>query len=265
MAIQGRVFAARPSAAGDAKAHVGARLREIRKLAGITQAELATRLGTDQTAISRLESRKDILVSTLRGYIEALGATLRIDAAFDGQSLVVCAVEEAEIRFDYKNENQLLLPIIGEDTFPNRRDVVFSVKPEYSEKIIKGVKTVELRRRFPSRVPAGTVALIYATTPRQALTGIAQIERVINSSVTGLWKYFAREACVTREEFRSYFSGIENGVAIKLCRARALRRVLELDELRERFNFEPPQSFLYATPQLREALSYECSEIPNRH
>jgi predicted transcriptional regulator len=105
--------------------------------------------------------------------------------------------------------------------------------------------------------------LIYTTTPTQALTGIAQIDEVLNSAPEIIWEKFAHEACVTKEEFDIYFSGVKTAAAIKLRDARRLRRVLELEELRERFNFEPPQSFLYATPELREALSYECSQVPN--
>jgi transcriptional regulator with XRE-family HTH domain len=140
--------------------HVGERLRDIRRSAGFTQVELATRLQINQAAISRLERREDILVSTLRSFIEALGARLRIDASFGDHPFVVRSVEEAAPRFEYKDENQLVLPIVGDDLFPALRDIVFSVKSEYSEKIVCGLKTVELRRRFPANVPFGTVALV---------------------------------------------------------------------------------------------------------
>jgi predicted transcriptional regulator len=139
---------------------------------------------------------------------------------------------------------------------------VFSIKPEHSQKIEQGLKTVELRRRFPSNVPARTVALIYSTTPIRALTGIAEIATVLKYPPDRIWDEFAPETCISKEDFNSYFEGIEAGFVIRLQHARPLRRVLYLDELRQRFNFEPPQSFLYAPPQLRESLSYECSEVP---
>ncbi len=53
-------------------------LAEVRQLAGLTQEELAKKLGIKQPTLSRLESQEDILVSTLRRLIEALGGKLEI-------------------------------------------------------------------------------------------------------------------------------------------------------------------------------------------
>ena len=261
MKVVGKVFEARPTDVETSEAHVGQRLREIRKLAGLTQEQLAERLNIGQAALSRVEQRRDILVSTLRNYLAALGATLRIDARFDEASALVSNVHEADFRFDSVDENQLVLPIIGEDQIPVRRDVVFSIKPDYCDKIVSGAKTVELRRRFPMSVPEGTTALIYATSPTRALLGIAEIGEVYRRPPEEIWQAFAHRACISRKDFDIYFSGVECGYAIELKHARRLRRTLTLSELRERFNFEPPQSFLYATSQMREALRYECSEI----
>ena len=162
-----------------------------------------------------------------------------------------------------RTKNQLLLPILNDERLPAARDVVFSIRPEHSQKIEQGLKTVELRRRFPSSVPPGTVALIYSTTPIRALTGIAEIATVLKYPPHRIWDEFAPETCISKEEFNSYFAGTEAGFVIRLRHARPLRRVLCLDELRQRFNFELPQSFLYVSPQLRESLNYECSEVPN--
>lgn len=263
MKVAGRVFEAKPVNGEADNAHIGQRLRELRKLAGLTQEQLAERLNIGQAALCRVEKRRDILVSTLREYLGALGATLRIDARFDDASAIVANVYEADFRFDPVDENQLVLPIIGEDRLPARRDVVFSIKPEYCDKIVSGTKTVELRRRFPMSVPVGTTALIYATSPTRALLGIAEIGEVHRCAPEEIWDTFAERACIARKDFDSYFEGVESGYAIELRRARRLRRALALSELRERFAFEPPQSFLYATPQMREALNYECSEVPH--
>jgi transcriptional regulator with XRE-family HTH domain len=58
------------------------RLAELRQGRGLTQGELAERAGVGQAAISRLEGRGDILVSTLAKIVEAMGATLSIRARF---------------------------------------------------------------------------------------------------------------------------------------------------------------------------------------
>lgn len=263
MKVAGKVFEPLPKGSSDMDAHIGQRLKDIRTLAGLNQAQLAERLCIGQGALSRLENRRDILVSTLRDYLAALGATLRVDAQFEDAAAVVSSLREADFRFEVVDENQLVLPIIGDDLFPPQRDVVFSIKPDYCDKIVEGHKTVELRRRFPTSVPAGTTALIYATSPTRALLAIAEIGRVHRRSPQDIWSGFADRACIARKDFDRYFEGAECGYAIELKHARRLRRPLGLSELRDRFSFEPPQSFLYASPQMRKALQNECSEIPN--
>jgi len=49
-------------------------LAMIRKAAQLTQVEVAKRLGVGQAAVSRMESRGDILLSTLYDYLTATGA-----------------------------------------------------------------------------------------------------------------------------------------------------------------------------------------------
>ncbi|AHG65159.1 helix-turn-helix domain-containing protein [Advenella mimigardefordensis] len=67
-----------------------ATLKELRKATGHTQEDLAIALDIGQGTISRIEKRSDMLVSTLQHYIESLGGTLQIVAAFtDRPSIVV--------------------------------------------------------------------------------------------------------------------------------------------------------------------------------
>jgi hypothetical protein len=54
-----------------------------------TQVALAERLNIPQTAVSRIERRTDLLLSTMRGYVEALGGRLELRAVFpDGEFLL---------------------------------------------------------------------------------------------------------------------------------------------------------------------------------
>lgn len=61
------------------------RLYELRRGEAISQAELAGRLDVTQGAISKLEHSEDVRVSTLRQYLEALGARLELVAVFDDE------------------------------------------------------------------------------------------------------------------------------------------------------------------------------------
>ncbi|QXX74598.1 helix-turn-helix domain-containing protein [Methylovirgula sp. HY1] len=239
---------------------VGASLRNLRTLAGLTQKELAARLNVGQAAISKIESRGDVQVSSLQKYVEALGATLRIDAAFDSESYRALGAVGA-FEFDLSDEDQLVFPIFGDEVFRPKRDVVLSVRPLYSAKIFEGTKTVELRRRFPVSAPRGTVAYIYSSSPVRAMVGSAEIEDVVKLPITSIWRQFGKMAQIKKSSFDEYFDGLTEGFALKITNARSFVRPLNLAELRNRFGFEPPQSFLYATPVLRTALQHEYRKV----
>ena len=57
-------------------------LRELRQALKLTQARVATKLGITQDGVSRLEQRNDLLLSTLRRTIEAMGGSLSLIARF---------------------------------------------------------------------------------------------------------------------------------------------------------------------------------------
>jgi len=58
-------------------------LKAVRELVGKSQTEVANRAGFRQPEISKIESRQDHLLSTLRDYVEALGGELEVFAKFD--------------------------------------------------------------------------------------------------------------------------------------------------------------------------------------
>ena len=57
-------------------------LHELRQARALTQQELAEKLKVNQPAISKLEQRADVYISSLRSYIEAVGGKLKIVADF---------------------------------------------------------------------------------------------------------------------------------------------------------------------------------------
>ncbi|MEX2354228.1 MAG: helix-turn-helix transcriptional regulator [Gammaproteobacteria bacterium] len=63
-------------------------LRELRKALDLTQIDLAGRLGVGQDTVSRYEQRTDMLLSTLQGYLKAMGGRLTILAEFPNRSPV---------------------------------------------------------------------------------------------------------------------------------------------------------------------------------
>ena len=60
-------------------------LAELRQALKLSQAELAKKLNVGQAAVAKVEQRADMYVSTLRGYIEAIGGELEISAKIKGR------------------------------------------------------------------------------------------------------------------------------------------------------------------------------------
>lgn len=57
-------------------------LRDLRKAMARTQTSVAEQLGIGQEGVSRLEKRSDLLISTLREYVGAMGGQLHLVAEF---------------------------------------------------------------------------------------------------------------------------------------------------------------------------------------
>jgi ribosome-binding protein aMBF1 (putative translation factor) len=71
------------------KEHVEYSLTEVRRAHAVTQVELAALLRTAQSNVSRIEHGDDVLLSTLRSYVEALGGRLEIAVVFNEDERVV--------------------------------------------------------------------------------------------------------------------------------------------------------------------------------
>ncbi|MGC1485902.1 MAG: XRE family transcriptional regulator [Candidatus Acidiferrum sp.] len=85
-----------PESRARSEAHAQAMLKELplselREAQHLTQAELAKRLNIGQDAVSKLEHRADMYLSTLSDFIRAAGGTLELTARFpSGDVRLIC-------------------------------------------------------------------------------------------------------------------------------------------------------------------------------
>jgi len=70
-------------------------LQELRKARNVTQVSVAKAMSTEQAAISKLENRADMYLSTLRDYVKALGGELKLVASFPDADIYVHPLEPA--------------------------------------------------------------------------------------------------------------------------------------------------------------------------
>lgn len=145
----------------------------------------------------------------------------------------------------------------------SRRDFLVSIRPTHVENIVRGRKTVELRRRFSEDVEAGAVLLIYSTSPIQAIIGSAGISAVRKLRLDDLWDQHGHDACVDRKSFDAYFTGLSEGYAILLEDVKPFAQHMAAADLREQFGFVAPQSFMYLRQEHYSLLNHERVQAIN--
>ena len=71
-------------------------LQELRQARHLTQQQLAETLKLNQAAISKMERQSDMYISTLRRFLKAMGAELKIIASFPDRDVLISQFEEIE-------------------------------------------------------------------------------------------------------------------------------------------------------------------------
>ena len=72
-------------------------LQELRQARKLTQVRMAKVLGITQDGVSRIEKRSDLLLSTLRKTVKAMGGNLSLVAEFtDRKPVVLSGIAEVE-------------------------------------------------------------------------------------------------------------------------------------------------------------------------
>jgi DNA-binding XRE family transcriptional regulator len=69
-------------------------LQELRRARRTTQTKLARALKVNQAAVSKLERRTDMYISTLRSYVEAMGGQLDVIARFNEGSVKIAQFKD---------------------------------------------------------------------------------------------------------------------------------------------------------------------------
>jgi len=73
-------------------------LQELRHARHLSQEQLAKTLSVKQAAVSKLEKRTDMYISTLRNFIKAMGGELEIVAKFPQGAVRIRQFEELDTR-----------------------------------------------------------------------------------------------------------------------------------------------------------------------
>jgi predicted transcriptional regulator len=143
------------------------------------------------------------------------------------------------------------------------RDILISLAPMYTQAILDGRKTVELRRRR-LRVGSGTRVWIYSKTPAARIEATAYIQSIHEGDPDTLWSDFGNATGISRAKFDCYFEGCSRGWAVTLNRVSALNPALNLSFMRSEFTgFHPPQFFKRLSPEEIKGLLLKRPKTPS--
>jgi predicted transcriptional regulator len=120
--------------------------------------------------------------------------------------------------------------------------IAISIAPCWVEMILDKRKTFELRRRGPSPSYVGARMLIYATRPWSSLVAMCVIKEIRIANPDALWGEVGERTGCTLTQFRTYFTGTLQGVAIEMSDVRQIE-VVSLENLMNEFNWRPPVSW----------------------
>ena len=93
--------------------------------------------------------------------------------------------------------------------------VIFSIKPQYVDLIIKGKKKYEYRKRQIKR-PDITKMIIYATKPVGKVVGEVSIKQIMKKSPNQLWAITNKYSGIDKNDYDSYFNNCDEAVAYKI-------------------------------------------------
>ena len=126
-----------------------------------------------------------------------------------------------------------------------KKDLLLSVHSKYAIEIVKGQKTVELRRKFPlfEREDKRKI-FIYACSPISKIIGECDLKEVKRIPLRQLWKTAGNLAMIDLISFQRYFENCDFGFALYLENPLKYEEPVSLKKVLG-VNNRPPQSYRY--------------------
>ena len=132
----------------------------------------------------------------------------------------------------------------------------YPIKPVYSERILTGEKTYELRKRLPKLNVK--YVLIYSTTPVARVVGYAKVKAFHKAPINELWTLVNEQAGICFQDYQEYFANNKDACAIELYEVRKFARPFIVSDIRD--GFSVPQSYCYVDTKTFNRLKRRKSE-----
>ena len=155
------------------------------------------------------------------------------------------------------------------------QQVIISLKPVYSELVLSGSKTVEIRNRVV-RIEPPTTVWIYVKYPVGKIVALADVRQVTHGSPDTIWRNYQEEMCIDWAQFKDYVGNRNLVSAIVLQKLMILNDPVSIVSIRRiESGFHPPQFYSYIAPEsglftILDTLRAKCTlrqpnRVANRH
>ena len=125
------------------------------------------------------------------------------------------------------------------------RILLISIKPEYANRIFKGVKTIELRKTSP-KVNKDDLIVFYVTSPEKMVKGIGKVKEIVEDTPSNLWLNYRNLAGINEDSYFDYFENSNKAVGILLKDIVEFDESISLSKIKSEYpSFAPPQSYQY--------------------
>ena len=133
-------------------------------------------------------------------------------------------------------------------------NVLLSLHSSYAIAIVKGCKTIELRKRFPLFEKKDRIKIfIYACSPISRIIGECDLKEVRKMTLRQLWRTTRKLAMIDRYDFQRYLKNANYGFALYLKNPLKYKKQIPLKKLGIKW---PPRSYRYISDEVVVKLSH---------
>ena len=121
---------------------------------------------------------------------------------------------------------------------------MISLKDEYFNRILDGIKKFEFRRSFAKSLSEPFLCVIYVSSPVKLVRGIIYFDKPIRGSVNDILDLAVKSNYPFVDGVKRYLEGKDECCALPVKSVRTLKEPIPLEDLQKIHpNFRPPQSF----------------------
>ena len=129
--------------------------------------------------------------------------------------------------------------------------IILSIKPQFTNLILDGRKTIEMRTKIGKKFIKGAKIIIYSSSPVKAIVAIAKIKEIEHLHKRQVDQKHLKKVCISQDFFDQYMKTRSECYLIELIDIKKIIKPISLVELKKN-NFTAPQSFCYASNEIEQ-------------